>query len=44
MKKVNIKDTGVMCGIYLIEYPNGKVYIGQAQNIHLRMLEHNKIF
>lgn len=41
MKKISIKDTNVMCGIYLIEYPNGKVYIGQAQNIHLRMLEHN---
>lgn len=41
MKKTNIKDTSVMCGIYLIEYPNGKVYIGQAQNIHLRILEHN---
>ena len=41
MKYVSIKDTTVMCGIYLIEYPNGKVYIGQSQNIHLRMLEHN---
>lgn len=41
MKKVNIKDTTLMCGIYLIEYPNNKVYIGQAQNIHLRILEHN---
>lgn len=41
MKRISIKDTSMMCGIYLIEYPNGKVYIGQAQNIHLRMLEHN---
>lgn len=41
MKYVSIKDTTVMCGIYLIEYPNGKIYIGQSQNIHLRMLEHN---
>ena len=41
MKYVSIKDTTVMCGIYLIEYPNGKIYIGQSQNIHLRILEHN---
>lgn len=41
MKYVSIKDTAVMCGIYLIEYPNGKIYIGQSQNIHLRILEHN---
>lgn len=41
MKKVSIKDTTVMSGIYLIEYPNKKIYIGQAQNIHLRVLEHN---
>lgn len=41
MKHVSIKDTTVMCGIYLIEYPNGKIYIGQSQNIHLRILEHN---
>ena len=41
MEKINIKDTTPMCGIYLIQYPNGKVYIGQAQNIHLRILEHN---
>lgn len=41
MKYVSIKDTTVMCGIYLIEYPNGKIYIGQSQNIHSRILEHN---
>lgn len=41
MEKINIKNTTVMCGIYLIQYPNGKVYVGQAQNIHLRILEHN---
>lgn len=41
MEVVNIKNTSLMTGIYLINYPNGKVYIGQAQNIHRRILEHN---
>ena len=41
MKKISIKDTQKITGIYLIKYPNNKVYIGQAQNIHLRILDHN---
>lgn len=41
MKQVDIKDTTQYCGIYLIQYPNGKIYIGQSQNIHKRILEHN---
>lgn len=29
------------CGIYKIEYENGKIYIGQAINCYVRALEHN---
>lgn len=29
-------------GIYKIDFPNGKVYIGQSQNIYKRVLEHNQ--
>lgn len=31
----------VISGIYKITYPNGKNYIGQAQNIRSRLMEHN---
>lgn len=41
MKNMKITDTTLMIGIYSINFPNGKRYIGQSQNIHLRMLEHN---
>lgn len=41
MKKVNIKDKYITAGIYKINYPNGKVYIGQSQNIFKRIEEHN---
>lgn len=32
----------IICGIYKIEYPNGKIYIGQSQNIYKRIIEHNQ--
>lgn len=41
IKNVQITDTTPMCGIYLITFPNGKVYVGQSQKIHYRILEHN---
>ena len=41
MKIIYTSDTAPICGIYLIEYPNGKKYVGQAENIHSRILEHN---
>lgn len=32
-----------VCGIYKIDFPNGKIYIGQSNNIKRRMYEHNNI-
>ena len=32
-----------LCGIYKIDFPNGKIYIGQSNNIKRRMYEHNNI-
>lgn len=32
-----------MQGIYKLNYPNGKIYIGQSSNIKRRMYEHNNI-
>lgn len=42
--KYQIKDlaNSVIMGIYKLEYPNGKVYIGQSQNIYKRVMEHNQ--
>lgn len=40
MKLEEIKNK-VICGIYKINYPNGKAYIGQATNIYKRLIEHN---
>ena len=38
----NLKDIPKTCmGIYLLKYDNNKVYVGQAQNIKVRALEHN---
>lgn len=37
-----IKDLENIAGIYKINYPNGKIYIGQSQNIKKRILEHNQ--
>lgn len=44
MRKVkleNIKNTNIS-GIYKIDFPNGKSYIGQSQNIYRRIVEHNR--
>lgn len=30
-----------MCGIYKLNYPNGKIYIGLSRDIRRRMYEHN---
>lgn len=40
MKLEDIKNK-VISGIYKINYPNGKAYIGQAKNIYKRLVEHN---
>ena len=37
----NINDTLKVCGIYKINYDNGKIYIGQALSIWSRAHEHN---
>lgn len=37
----NIKELSNNSGIYKINYENGKIYIGQAQNIRKRANEHN---
>ncbi len=37
----NINDNLKICGIYKINYDNGKIYIGQALNIQSRANEHN---
>lgn len=38
----NISNKLKKCGIYKINYSNGKIYIGQALNIRERALEHNE--
>lgn len=40
MKLEDIKNQTIS-GIYKINYPNGKAYIGQARNIYKRLKEHN---
>ena len=37
----NINDELKVCGIYKINYDNGKIYIGQALSIWSRVNEHN---
>ena len=37
----NIDNKLNICGIYKINYDNGKIYIGQARSIYARALEHN---
>ena len=37
----NINETLKVCGIYKLDYDNGKIYIGQALSIYSRALEHN---
>lgn len=43
MEIVNLKDlkNQVISGIYKLDFPNGKSYIGQAKNIYKRVSEHN---
>lgn len=41
IKLENLKNTNIS-GIYKIDFPNGKSYIGQSQNIYRRILEHNR--
>ena len=38
---LNIDNCEGMCGIYKINFPNGKAYIGKAVDIKRRMKEHN---
>lgn len=39
---IKIKDLADgVCGIYKLNYPNGKIYIGLSTNIKRRMYEHN---
>lgn len=42
MKKITIKDCPInLSGIYKIDFPNNKSYIGKAVDIKRRMVEHN---
>lgn len=44
LKMENCSVNDVYSGIYKINFPNGKVYIGRSNNIYRRMLEHNNDF
>jgi len=37
----DIKDQ-IIAGIYKLDFPNGKSYIGQSRNIYKRISEHNQ--
>lgn len=37
----NINENLKVCGIYKLNYDNGKIYIGQALSIYSRAIEHN---
>lgn len=37
----NIDENLKVCGIYKLNYDNGKIYIGQALSIYSRAIEHN---
>lgn len=41
VKLSNLLGTTI-CGIYKLNFPNGKCYIGQSQNIYKRVSEHNQ--
>ena len=41
VRLVDIKNK-VITGIYKLNFPNGKSYIGQSQNIYKRIQEHNQ--
>jgi predicted GIY-YIG superfamily endonuclease len=40
--KINDIKNQIVCGIYKIDFPNGKSYIGQSVNIYKRIQEHNQ--
>lgn len=44
MEKIKLKDlkNTNISGIYKIDFPNNKSYIGQSQNIYRRIMEHNR--
>ena len=44
MKTVQLinKQYPIICGIYKLDFPNGKIYIGQSRNIYKRILDHNR--
>lgn len=42
IKLKDMKSDTPIIGIYKINYPNGKIYIGQSQNIRSRIMEHNQ--
>ena len=45
MRKVilnDLKSSSNIIGIYKLDFPNGKSYIGQSQNIFRRISEHNR--
>ena len=44
MKKIykNEEVKNILSGIYKINFPNGKCYIGLSNNIHKRILQHNR--
>lgn len=39
--KIITKNYPVISGIYKLNYPNGKCYIGQSKNIYKRVIQHN---
>ena len=44
IKMENSCITDIYSGVYKINFPNGKVYIGISNNMYRRMLEHNTDF
>ena len=42
MQDISLKN--VYSGVYKINFPNGKIYIGISNNMYRRMLEHNTDF
>ena len=37
-----MRDIGIICGIYKITSPTGRIYIGQSKNIKQRFRDYNK--
>lgn len=47
MKKIKLEDCSpkdILSGIYKIDFPSGKMYIGLSNNIRRRIIEHNNEF